>query len=112
MDKALPATPVNLKMRTDLAAALCKRVESWHVTQAVAAARLGVSQPRLNDLLRGRIEKFSLDALTNLAPGAGLNVELRAEPLITAAPRLGTPALTVNEAGEHSSSENRGKSRG
>ena len=42
-----------------------------------AARRLGVTQPRLNDLLRGRIDKFSLDALMMLATGAGLTVEWR-----------------------------------
>jgi predicted XRE-type DNA-binding protein len=44
---------------------------------AEAAKKLGVTQPRLNDLLRGRIDKFSLDALMNLAARAGLSVRVK-----------------------------------
>jgi predicted XRE-type DNA-binding protein len=52
-------------------------VDGWQLTQAEAAKRLGVTQPRMNDLLRGRIDKFSLDALMILATEAGLTVEWR-----------------------------------
>ena len=45
--------------------------------QREAAKRFGVSQPRLNDLLRGKISKFSLDALVNMLGHAGMRVELR-----------------------------------
>jgi len=38
---------------------------------------LGITQPRLNDLLRGRIDKFSLDALVDLAANAGLSVKVK-----------------------------------
>ena len=44
--------------------------------QAEAAKRLGLTQPRLNDLLRGRVDKFSLDALVNIAPRAGIRVQV------------------------------------
>ena len=53
-----------------------QRVRSWGVTQAEAARRLRITQPRLNDLLRGRITNFSLDTLINLAGQAGLTVRL------------------------------------
>ena len=46
-------------------------------TQREAAKRFGITQPRLNDLLRGRIDKFSLDALVNMLGNAGMRVELR-----------------------------------
>jgi predicted XRE-type DNA-binding protein len=49
------------------------------MTQTQAAMRLGVTQPRLNDLLRGRINRFSLDALIGLAQRAGLTVHLEIE---------------------------------
>ncbi len=49
------------------------------MTQAQAANRLGVTQPRLNDLLRGRVERFSLDALVGLAERAGLAVRMEIE---------------------------------
>lgn len=52
-------------------------VDDWELTQAEAAKRLGVTQPRMNDLLRGRIDKFSLDALMLLATAVGLSVEWR-----------------------------------
>jgi len=56
--------------------ALRTKIERWKINQTAAAARLGLSQPRLNDLMRGRIDKFSLDALINLARPAGLTVRL------------------------------------
>jgi predicted XRE-type DNA-binding protein len=46
------------------------------VTQTEAARRLGVTQPLLNDLLRGRIQNFSLDPRVDLAAKAGLSVRL------------------------------------
>jgi len=72
-----PAEAANMKARSDLMIAIREVVEGWQLTQADAARRLGVTQPRLNDLLRGRIDKFSLDALMMLATGAGLTVEWR-----------------------------------
>jgi predicted XRE-type DNA-binding protein len=51
-------------------------VETWGGTQAAAAKRLGLTQPRMNDLLRGRIAKFSLDALLDIAARAGLTVRV------------------------------------
>ena len=46
------------------------------LTQAQAAKKLGITQPRLNALLKSRIDQFSLDALVNIANRAGLNVRL------------------------------------
>jgi len=54
------------------------------MTQARAAARLGLTQPRLNALLKGKIDQFSLDALVNAATRAGLQVDL----LVTAPKRM------------------------
>jgi predicted XRE-type DNA-binding protein len=71
-----PAEAASMTMRSNLLIAIEQRVRSWHVTQAEAARRLGITQPRLNDLLRGRITNFSLDALINLAVQAGLKVRL------------------------------------
>ncbi len=55
--------------------AISEAVSGWRVTQT-EARRLAVTQPRLNDLLRGRVGKFSLDALVALAARAGLAVHL------------------------------------
>ncbi|MDZ7854575.1 MAG: XRE family transcriptional regulator, partial [Halomonas sp.] len=51
----------------------------WSITQKEAARRLGITQPRLNDLLSGRINKFSLDALVNLTGPARFHLELEIE---------------------------------
>lgn len=75
--EATPAEAANMKARSDLMIAIREVVDRWQLTQADAAKRLGVTQPRMNDLLRGRIDKFSLDALTILAIEAGLVVEWR-----------------------------------
>lgn len=72
-----PAEAANMKARSDVLIAIRKVVDGWNVTQAEAAKRLGINQPRVNDLLRGRIDKFSLDALMNLAARAGLSVRVK-----------------------------------
>lgn len=66
-----------MRLRADLLIALRDRVAAWKLTQAEAAKRLGISQPRLNNMLRGQIESFSLDMLTKLACRAGLRVEMK-----------------------------------
>jgi predicted XRE-type DNA-binding protein len=71
-----PAEATNMSMRSSLLIAIEQQVRGWNVTQAEAARRLGITQPRLNDLLRGRIMNFSLDMLINLAGAAGLAVRL------------------------------------
>jgi len=72
-----PGDAAVMKARSGLMIAIQETVAGWKLTQAEAAKRLGVTQPRMNDLLRGRIDKFSLDALMILATGAGLTVEWR-----------------------------------
>ena len=72
-DKAVAA---NLKARAEVMIAIQETVKSWRITQAAAAKRLQITQPRLNHLLRGHIDKFSLDALLNLAPLADVTVKV------------------------------------
>ena len=66
----------NLKLRSELMI----RIESYYresgMTQMAAAKTLGLTQPRLNALLKGKLSQFSLDALVNIASRAGLNVRL------------------------------------
>jgi predicted XRE-type DNA-binding protein len=71
------AKAANMRARSELMIALRSQVESWKISQTEAARRLGLTQPRLNDLMRGRIDKFSLDALINVAGKAGLAVRLK-----------------------------------
>jgi predicted XRE-type DNA-binding protein len=65
----------NLLLRAQLMSRI--RESAKEVTQREAAVLYGVSQPRLNDLLRGKIDKFSLDALVNMLGHAGMRVELK-----------------------------------
>jgi predicted XRE-type DNA-binding protein len=71
------AEAAKMRARSELMMAVRSKVESWKVSQTEAARRLGLTQPRLNDLMRGRIDKFSLDALINLASPAGLAVRIQ-----------------------------------
>lgn len=75
-----PEAAANMRLRSELMIAVRAAVERWQMTQAQAARRLGVTQPRLNDLLRGRTARFSLDALVGLSEHAGLAVRLETAP--------------------------------
>jgi predicted XRE-type DNA-binding protein len=72
-----PEAAAAMTMRSDLLIALQEHVKTWKLTQAAAAKRLDITQPRFNDLVRGRINNFSIDALITLARKAGLTVELK-----------------------------------
>lgn len=74
--EATPAEAANMSMRSELLIAIGQQVRSWNLTQVEAAGRLGITQPRINDLLRGRINNFSLDTLVDLARLAGLSVRI------------------------------------
>jgi len=71
-----PEEAATMKIRSDVMIAISDTISAWDTTQARAASRLGVTQPRLNDLLQGKINKFSLDALLTLASRAGLKVKI------------------------------------
>jgi predicted XRE-type DNA-binding protein len=71
------AAAENMKLRSSLMMALEQRIKNQGWTQAEAARRLAVTQPRISDLLRGKIDLFSLDTLVNMATAAGLHVEFR-----------------------------------
>ena len=72
-----PAEARNLQMRTEMMLALKKFMVREGLTQAAAARRLKVTQPRISDLTRGKLSRFSLDTLVNMLTNAGLDVELR-----------------------------------
>lgn len=75
-----PAEAASLRIRAELMEQIAALVERKGWTQSEAAKHCGISQPRMNDLLRGRISKFSLDALVDAATALGCRVrmELRA----------------------------------
>lgn len=72
-----PEEAENMKLRSSLMMALEKHIARTGVSQAQAARLFGVTQPRISDLMRGKINLFSLDALVNMATAAGLKVEVR-----------------------------------
>ena len=72
-----PEEAANLRMRAELMRKIATLVNKACWTQADAARRCGVTQPRLNDLVRGKISRFSLDALVNMATALGWKVSLQ-----------------------------------
>lgn len=72
-----PAEAENMKLRSALMMALKNHIEQASLSQAQAAKLLGVTQPRVSDLMRGKINLFSLDALVNMTLAAGLHIEMR-----------------------------------
>lgn len=71
-----PQEAANLRARSELMQKIAEIVKQSGWTQAQAAQRCGVTQPRINDLLRGRVSRFSLDALVNVATALGLRVRV------------------------------------
>lgn len=73
------AEAANMTARADLLLAIRERIKEWNLTQEDAAGRLGLTRPRLNDLMRGKLDKFSLDALVNIAAAAGFRLHIKLE---------------------------------
>lgn len=74
-----PEEAANLSLRSELMTRIEAIGKKNRWTQAEAAKRCGVTQPRINDLLRGRISRFSLDALVNIVSKLGCRVTVRIE---------------------------------
>jgi predicted XRE-type DNA-binding protein len=74
-----PEQAANLRSRAELMQKIADRVEQHGWTQTEAASHCGVTQPRINDLLRGRVSRFSLDALVNIATALGCRVRFDLE---------------------------------
>jgi predicted XRE-type DNA-binding protein len=64
----------NLRIRADLMIELSKLIESKGLTQAAAASLFGVSQPRVSDLMNGKIDRFSIDTLVAMLGRAGIGI--------------------------------------
>ncbi len=67
----------NLKLRAMLMVELEKHIREKGLTQKKAAERLGVTQPRISDLMRGKIDLFSVDTLITMLTHAGLRVDVK-----------------------------------
>lgn len=72
-----PEQAENLKLRAELMHAIREYVDGLGVSQQEAARQLGLTQPRLSDLMRGRVDRFSLDKLVTIAARSGKHVELK-----------------------------------
>jgi predicted XRE-type DNA-binding protein len=72
-----PAQAENMRLRSYLMMTLKDHTAADGLSQAEAAKVFGVTQPRVSDLMRGKIDLFSLDTLVNMLATAGLHVELR-----------------------------------
>lgn len=72
-----PGEAANLQARSALMIALTENIKAQGLTQAEAARRLGVTQPRVSDLMRGKVDLFGLDTLVNMLASAGLRVSMQ-----------------------------------
>lgn len=73
----IPGEAENLRLRSLLMRELATHLRSSGETQEQAAIRLSVSQPRISDLLRGKIDKFSVNSLVNMLAACGLALDIR-----------------------------------
>jgi predicted XRE-type DNA-binding protein len=73
--ETLPGEAENLRVRSDLLIRLGEVIKTRRLTQAAAAKLLGVSQPRVSDLMRGKIDRFSVDSLVEMLGRIGMRVD-------------------------------------
>jgi predicted XRE-type DNA-binding protein len=71
-----PEEAENMKLRSSLMMALKDHIDHEGLSQSQAAKVFGVTQPRVSDLVRGKIQLFGLDSLVNMAVAAGLHIEM------------------------------------
>jgi predicted XRE-type DNA-binding protein len=71
-----PGARWNMKLRSVLMTALKDHITRTGISQAEAAQLFGVTQPRVSNLMRGKINLFALDTLVNMATAAGLRIEM------------------------------------
>ena len=71
-----PAEAENLRIRAKMMMALTGYIQEKRITQSRAARIMGVSQPRISDLARGRIGLFTIDTLVNMVTAAGLKIDV------------------------------------
>jgi len=67
----------DMTLRCELMIAVEERVKSWNLPELDAAKRIGLTRPRFSDLMGGKIDKFSLDALVKIATASGLALHIQ-----------------------------------
>ncbi|HTQ23098.1 MAG TPA: helix-turn-helix transcriptional regulator [Candidatus Binataceae bacterium] len=75
-----PKEAESLRLRARLMAELKRLIQARKLTQNSAAKLLGVTQPRISDLVRGKIDLFSIETLIDMLTRAGIRVQLRLAP--------------------------------
>lgn len=78
----------HLRIRSVLMATLTRLIDERELTQAEAARVFGVTQPRVSDLVRGKIDLFSIDTLVDMLARGGMRVEFTAKPASKRRPRV------------------------
>ena len=76
-----PEEAENMKVRSSLMRSIESRIRKEGWSQQQAAEKFRVTQPRVSDLMRGKIEKFTIDTLVNMVVAAGLRVQVDVEEL-------------------------------
>jgi predicted XRE-type DNA-binding protein len=76
-----PEEAAHLEIRSSLMFSIRKLIQDQGLTQAKAARLLGVTQPRISDLVRGRIDLFSIDSLVDMLARAGIKVAVECSPM-------------------------------
>ena len=71
-----PQEAANLRLRAELMSEITQIIKKHHWTQSIAAKKCGLTQPRMNDLLTGKIDKFSIDALVNISEQLGGHITM------------------------------------
>lgn len=72
-----PSEAAHMKARSELMTAIAEQIRKSELTQAEAAKLFGVTQPRVSDLVRGKIDLFSIDMLVQMLASAGMRVEMK-----------------------------------
>lgn len=72
-----PQEAENMKLRSALMMELRRHLDERGLSQSEAAKLFGVTQPRVSDLVRGKVDRFALDTLVNMLAAAGMRVEMR-----------------------------------
>lgn len=75
-----PEEAETLQLRSRLVIELGRYIEAEGITQTEAAERFGVTQPQVSDLVRGKLARFTIDALVTMLARVGLRVEVSIEP--------------------------------
>lgn len=90
-----PQESASMKARAELMRGIQSWIKREELTQKAAAAMLGVTQPRVSDLVRGRINLFSIDALIDMAATAGLSPHVTLKPRRQSAGRKADGSRTL-----------------